>query len=387
MLRTGRTLVKIFVIKDNRMWSTLVKIRDVYPDFTSSTMININYDVDICSHHYCDKNYVSSMSGIYEDSDTFDPYDVKEMFSGYEEFIKINDREHAAIDQNFLNSKTYANDIYQSEKCAGDARFCRLKYNQATFAGTHNSASGADERFKTNDFTERCNVADQTSSLEKQLESGIRYFEFNPCATGCPIYEFKRVARSRMSYSVFRSYQSPFTRKNRTRIQNKMPQFKDWPGLCTKGRCSMPLCRAVKVLKRWNSINPTEVLTITFGTASPGSKDFMEENSWDTYLDYIGRFLDRQLGSNLNRHRLHHGDWPYIGTRQAVFIFINDNVIDPMHEVFERYSWIHRQSQFLVSTHMIRGVTGSCKHVVSDSGLQCRLKPNQELLSLIMCLN
>ena len=176
--------MRMFVIKDSRYWTSLIKIRDAYPNFSKSQTGNLNFDVDICSWSFCPKAVHRNRFNEVQDGDSYDPYDIQELFSGNGE-IEGLDEEHRARPPNsssltftFLNSPVEDfNDLGGSGKtvCNGDSRFCRLRYNEASFAGTHNSVSGADERFRKKDFQENCNIADQTTGLEQQLSAGIRY--------------------------------------------------------------------------------------------------------------------------------------------------------------------------------------------------------------------
>lgn len=398
--RSGRTIVKIYVIKDNRFWSTTVKVKDDYPNFKESQIGNINFDLDICSISMCEKAMYTGRYGHLYDSDIYDPYDVQELFSGDESELDYNyeDEEHVGpvgiygpkISEHklFLEQHLYKKIQPKMHRCNGDDRFCRLKYDQITFPGTHNSASGADFRFREDDFTERCNIADQTTSLDQQLQEGIRYFEFSPCKKGCPLYKSLRAARNRV-FSPFKSFHSPVfsRRKSKSAQDEKISQYSNWPGFCTKNRCTMPLCRAIKIFKRWNSQNPTEVVTLHFGPENNGGSETgtLSAENWESYLKFLTRYLERQFPTQLNSYRIERGEWPYIETLKPIFIFINDRDIVGSNKAnahLDNYKWIHRQSSFLATTHMARGVTGTCEHVIVDSGVQCRLKPMYELLNL-----
>ena len=410
--KTGRTIVRIFAIKDNRIWKTTVKVKNQYPDFTNSEIGNINFDLDICSVSFCEKDVYASKYGLVHDSDIFDPYDVQELFSGDEseqdyDYNYQQDGEHIGpvgiygpkISENklFLEKHIYkpVPNLNGKTRCNGDSRFCRLRYNQVTFAGSHNSASGADYRFRQDDFTERCNIADQTSSLDQQLQDGIRFFEFSPCKKGCPLYRNLRASKTR-PFSPFRSFQSPILRnefgsngkgKSGSHINRQsFPKYNNWPGFCTKNRCTMPLCRAIKIFKRWNSIHPTEVVTLYFGPENYGQgadSPTLDAYDWEHYMKFVTRYISNQMPNQLNTHRLERSEWPFIETMKPIFVFLNDRDLDNTKtRIFRENPWLHRQSSYLTSTHMSRGVTGTCEHVIIDSGVQCRLKPMYELLTL-----
>jgi len=148
----------------------------------------------------------------------------------------------------------------------------------------------------------------------------------------------------------------------------------------------MPLCRAVKVFKRWNSVHPSEVVTLYFGPENygqGGDSPALDSYDWENYMKFVTRYISNQLPSQLNTHRLDRNEWPYIETMKPIFVFLNDRDLDNTKtRIFRENRWLHRQSSYMTSTHMSRGVTGTCEHVIIDSGVQCRLKPMYELLTL-----
>ena len=263
--------------------------------------------------------------GHLHDSDIYDPFDVQELFSGDGERdgnsdYNYEDEEHIGpvgiygpkisenkfFLENQLNKNRIDNEAAKRNNCNGDKRFCKLRYDQITFAGTHNSASGADFRFREDDFTERCSIADQTTSLQQQLQDGIRFFEFSPCNKGCPLFKSSRASRTRI-FSPFKSFHAPIFKSKMAKGRgDRIPKFSDWPGFCTKNRCTMPLCRAIKIFKRWNLMNPTEVITLHFGPEQGGGGEGepLDEVSWGNYNEYLVRYLKYQFPTQLNSYFL-----------------------------------------------------------------------------------
>ena len=74
-VKTGRSLVKIYVVKDNRFWSSLIKVRDPFPTFKDVSAGNLNFDLDICSWSFCEKAVYTDRFGNAQDSDEYDPYE------------------------------------------------------------------------------------------------------------------------------------------------------------------------------------------------------------------------------------------------------------------------------------------------------------------------
>ena len=94
-------------------------------------------------------------------------------------------------------------------------------------------------------------------------------------------------------------------------------------------------------------------------------------------------FFQILLATEPPLHRVERGEWPYVQTFKPIFIFLNDRDIGLTGQtIFDQYNWLHRTTSYMASTHMARGVTGTCEHVIVDSGVQCRLKPMYELLVL-----
>lgn len=75
----------------------------------------------------------------------------------------------------------------QSLICNGMAKFCDLRINQATFAGTHNSGAGFDgilyyhTKIGLSFPAGSCWYRSQGQSITKQLDNGIRYFDIDTC--------------------------------------------------------------------------------------------------------------------------------------------------------------------------------------------------------------
>eukprot|EP00112_Aurelia_sp_Birch-Aquarium-sp1_P010463 Seg2232.4 transcript_id=Seg2232.4/GoldUCD/mRNA.D3Y31 product="hypothetical protein" protein_id=Seg2232.4/GoldUCD/D3Y31 len=68
-------------------------------------------------------------------------------------------------------------------KCNGLAGLCRLKLNQVTLAGTHNSGAGFDGvlRYGSGVAALSCFYRNQGASITGQLDLGVRYFDIDSC--------------------------------------------------------------------------------------------------------------------------------------------------------------------------------------------------------------
>ena len=124
-------------------------------------------------------------------------------------------------------------------------------------------------------------------------------------------------------------------------------------------------------------------MTFYFGAfdTTSGENILPDAVYWKKYTEILSEYLKVQMFDSLNSFKVENGEWPYLNTEKPVFVFLNDR--DTKHTgLFEKYSFLHKQSELLGSTHMARGVTGTCNHVILDSGVQCRIKPHTDLLSL-----
>ena len=67
--------------------------------------------------------------------------------------------------------------------CNGNEDLCSLKFNQVTFAGTHNSGSGfcGPLRSLSGRFNVPCFSRNQDLSFTEQLQYGIRSFDIDLC--------------------------------------------------------------------------------------------------------------------------------------------------------------------------------------------------------------
>ena len=64
-----------------------------------------------------------------------------------------------------------------NKTCNGNERFCKMKFNEFTFPGTHNSGTG----MKSLSRSERldCHFKNQDLTMTEMLDFGIRFFDFD----------------------------------------------------------------------------------------------------------------------------------------------------------------------------------------------------------------
>ena len=123
------------------------------------------------------------------------------------------------------------------------------------------------------------------------------HFEFSPCQRGCALYNSYR--KPRQAFTLFRTFHRPPSARRPTQKDNykprakQKPQFGDWPGVCAKNRCTMPLCRAIKIFKRWNQNNKNEILTFYFGAFDTTSGENLSPDPgyWQKYTKTLSEYL------------------------------------------------------------------------------------------------
>ena len=64
---------------------------------------------------------------------------------------------------------------YLDKTCNGNESFCKLKFNEFTFPGTHNSGTG----MKRTVWVADCHYKNQDLDLTEMLDFGIRFFDFD----------------------------------------------------------------------------------------------------------------------------------------------------------------------------------------------------------------
>ncbi|XP_032242650.1 uncharacterized protein LOC5516780 [Nematostella vectensis] len=210
--------------------------------------------------------------------------------------------------------------LYQvgsSLTCNGRAAFCDLTLNQATFAGTHNSASGFDGFLHYHTplgpiVALSCFYRNQHRSITGQLDDGIRYLDIDTCWEDSSRYTKGAWA-------------------------------------CHEGAYAGPVYKILNQVDAWMRIHRNEVVVINF------NRDTVTEDAEKTG-QHITKLIEERWGVTaerqtrkelmVNDYRRRNWHWPTLGeavmSNQRIFVFMTSKLIHHRgHELYYSHRWIN----------------------------------------------
>ncbi|XP_070176443.1 uncharacterized protein [Littorina saxatilis] len=216
--------------------------------------------------------------------------------------------------------------------CNGDERFCRLRFDQMTMAGSHNAGSGFDGGFG---FLS-CWVRNQYLSVLEQLRFGVRFLDVDTSWEHCGLL------------GTFHNF-----------------------------ACGGPVCKMIKQIKRFLRENRHEVVTVNFNH---------EMQDFDRVAPALLRQITAQLGDDVNAVYRDVGRWPSlrdaITSNKRLFVIVDKRVASEMFDDYLNFRWIHSERLLHSTWRGDVNVNGHCQEVVENSQQQCRNKNNAPLLEV-----
>lgn len=219
--------------------------------------------------------------------------------------------------------------------CNGDRRFCRLRFDQTTLAGSHNAGSGFD-----GDVPFSCVAQNQAMSVLDQMRLGIRYLDVDSSWQQCGLL-----------------------------------------GSNHGMDCGGPICKMIKQIKRFLRENRHEVLAINF------NHDMRDH---ERVIPALVRQLTSQLGPYLNSYYRDFGEWPSLGhavkSNKRLIVIMDKRVTSLEAGNYSRHLWVHSES--LLQSTWRRGIFGlfsrpsDCNPVVKSSRVGCQTQQHAPLLEI-----
>ena len=90
--------------------------------------------------------------------------------------IKLNNDEFAIVACKKTKAEPYK---YLNRTCNGNERFCKMKFNEFTFPGTHNSGTGIEIEIHLSPEKFDCHFKNHDLTVTEMLDFGIRFFDFD----------------------------------------------------------------------------------------------------------------------------------------------------------------------------------------------------------------
>lgn len=232
--------------------------------------------------------------------------------------------------------------------CNGLHRYCDLRFNQFTFAATHNSYSRAESKpFKMYDKMNvpyaDCFARNQDKSITVQLDNGIRSIEIDTCSK--EVYDF---AEDKYTTKIYACHKILFT----SSVESILNEIDAW-------------------MKR----NPNEVIVVTFtGKVNPKSRKTIATNIMNLLEKLWQPNEDRRLNKKLSLNDEFHktGRWPMlweaITLNQRIFLFVHPKLSSFMGKP----SWAHDLTEVQhTQSNMKFQDSRNCRNLVGAIADQC----------------
>ncbi|KAK7497027.1 hypothetical protein BaRGS_00011763, partial [Batillaria attramentaria] len=223
-------------------------------------------------------------------------------------------------------------ELQDNHTCNGDRRFCSLRFDQTTLAGSHNAGSGFDTG--TGFMLFGCWIRNHGLSVLEQLRLGVRYLDVDPGWEQCGLLG---------TYHNF--------------------------------VCGGPVCRMLKQVKQFLSENRHEVVAINFNH---------EMTNHDLVLPALIRHVTSQLHQYLNSHLRTVGMWPDLGhavrSNKRLFVIIDDSV--EQLPSYRTHWWIHSERLLRSTWRGDVSVGGDCDSVLVAARRECERKAGASLLEV-----
>ncbi|XP_076436754.1 uncharacterized protein LOC143276196 isoform X2 [Babylonia areolata] len=216
--------------------------------------------------------------------------------------------------------------------CNGDPRFCSLRFDQLTMAGSHNAGAGFDGGFGF--FS--CWVRNQYLTVLEQLRFGVRFLDVDTSWEHCG------------TLGSFHNFM-----------------------------CGGPVCKMIKQIKQFLRENRHEVVAINFNH---------EMRDTAMVLPALVRQLTSQLGNYVNSAYRDVGEWPLLGdavrSDRRLFVVMDPRVTSETRETYLRHRWIHSERLLRSTWRGDVNVGHDCREVVENSREQCQARQDAPLLEI-----
>ena len=220
--------------------------------------------------------------------------------------------------------------------CNGLADLCRLRIDQATFPGIHNSGSGFDGLlyYWSGGAASSCFYRNQGKSFTDQLTSGIRYFDIDTCYG---------------DGEVLNCHCGP------------------------DGTCAYTgsMEKALLQIDEWMKAHPSEVVIIHFNRDA--QEDYRKQIAQDLMSLLLNLWNPNGNTNSLTMSTYYHvhQQWPTLGeaiqNTQRIFVFMDNNL--SMH--ISKQNWLITSNNIIQSTWANNPVSSSCSSITSNAKSKC----------------
>jgi len=218
--------------------------------------------------------------------------------------------------------------------CNGKESYCKLPFDQATFAGTHNSAAGFNGvlKYGSGIAAVSCWYRCQDISITYQMRFGIRFFDLDLC------------------------------------------YHKGTLKGCHKDAYAGTLAEILKQMADFlnDSVNRKQVAVIRLSDMHgvTSSNSYLVMNEIKNYFTGSGG----KTGLNDYHHR--YGRWPTlqqaVDENKRVFVFTPSDICTS--SCFSSYPFLINENTYMGDTWQTRKITSSCSGIVGDTRSQCESK-------------